>query len=502
MLARSFVSLLTVAIAAVKAVPFERRGLAQVISQCYNDIAYTWFGPYDWHDEINNAFNNVGGKTTFFVNGANYQCIYDQVNVDRLRRSFEQGHQIASHTWSHAHLSQLSEAQIDYEIQRLDEAFVKILGVRPKFLRPPYGDIDERSASYIQNKYGKTIVLWSDDSGDSTGGSAQQSYNMYNGFANQGPGHPHMALSHETQQAGIDALRMGTVTRINQAGIRLVTVEQCLANNFPAYEYVGGYGTRDSTWDCYGPWSPGTPPNNGGCRTTYYSVAGDNCNTIGAKYGLTGTQIYNANTFLNCNDVWVGTPICIPNGGSGTPPTSTSTTSSTPAPTCVSRYTSVAGDNCNTIGAKYGLTGTQIFNANTFLNCNDVWVGTSICIPPGGTPPTSSTTSSTPPQPSCVSTYRSVSGDTCNSIGTKYGLTGTQIYNANTFLNCNDIWVNTPICIPPGGSACTQTINSVAGATCDSIGAQYGVSGAQILAWNTFLNCNDIWTGTPVVSIS
>jgi len=41
----------------------------------------------------------------------------------------------ASHTWSHANLQSLSHDQIDYEIQRLDEAFVKILGVRPKFLR-------------------------------------------------------------------------------------------------------------------------------------------------------------------------------------------------------------------------------------------------------------------------------------------------------------------------------------------------------------------------------
>ena len=41
----------------------------------------------------------------------------------------------ASHTWSHANLLTLSHDQIDYEIQRIDEAFVKILGVRPKFFR-------------------------------------------------------------------------------------------------------------------------------------------------------------------------------------------------------------------------------------------------------------------------------------------------------------------------------------------------------------------------------
>lgn len=37
--------------------------------------------------------------------------------------------------WSHAALDTLTHAQIDYEIQRLDEALVKIIGVKPKFLR-------------------------------------------------------------------------------------------------------------------------------------------------------------------------------------------------------------------------------------------------------------------------------------------------------------------------------------------------------------------------------
>ncbi|KAG8752343.1 Carbohydrate esterase 4 protein [Serendipita sp. 396] len=53
------------------------------------------------HNDIRAAFNNVGGKTTFFANGDNWSCIYDQNNVDALRGSFEAGHQIASHTWSY-----------------------------------------------------------------------------------------------------------------------------------------------------------------------------------------------------------------------------------------------------------------------------------------------------------------------------------------------------------------------------------------------------------------
>jgi peptidoglycan/xylan/chitin deacetylase (PgdA/CDA1 family)/LysM repeat protein len=556
--------------AAVSAAPFERRGLAQIKSNCAHDVSYSFDdGPYIYHNEILDAFDShTNAKASFFINGNNYGCIYDTANVAAIRRSYEEGHLIASHTWSHAALDTLTHAQIDYEIQRLDEALVKIIGVKPKFLRPPYGSINEDAATYIQNTYGKTIVLWSDDSGDSTGGSAQQSYDMYNGFANAanaGNRSPHMALSHETQEAAIQAIRMGSVTRLANAGINLQTVAKCTDDESP-YFPVGGYGTRDSTWTCTGTFTPTTPtnPNNPTCASRYTSVAGDNCVNIGAKYGLTGAQISAANSFVNCNDIWVGTNLCIPPGGTpptsttsatqpaptcvsrytsvagdncvnigakyglsgaqisaansfvncndiwvgtnlcippgGTGPTSSTTSSSTPAPTCVSRYTSVAGDNCVNIGAKYGLSGAQISAANSFVNCNDIWVGTNLCIPPGGTGPTS-TTSSTPPAPTCVSTYTSVAGDNCASIGTKFGLTGNQILAANTFLNCNDIWTNTSICIPPGGSSsttCTLTISSTAGATCDSIGAQYGVSGAQIKTWNDFLTCNDIWANTPV----
>ncbi|KAG8777873.1 Carbohydrate esterase 4 protein [Serendipita sp. 397] len=94
--------LLAATLTSVQAIPYPKRGLAEVISQCHHDFAYTWDdGPYTAHNDIRAAFNNVGGKTTFFANGDNWSCIYDQNNVDALRGSFEAGHQIASHTWSY-----------------------------------------------------------------------------------------------------------------------------------------------------------------------------------------------------------------------------------------------------------------------------------------------------------------------------------------------------------------------------------------------------------------
>ncbi|KAG9020489.1 hypothetical protein FS842_007252 [Serendipita sp. 407] len=219
--------------------------------------------------------------------------------------------------------------------------------------------------------------------------------------------------------------------------------------------------------------------------------------------------------------MWQYTPICIlPSGtGSTTRPTSTST-SSTPAPTCVSTYSSQPNDTCASIEANFGLPTGSILGANSFLNCSDIWQYTPICIPPGSnrealtpTPqiltPTTTIGPITPfrttitlstPVPICVTTYVSRPNDSCATIESQFHLSSGAILGANSFVNCNDIWLNTPLCIPPGGigASCTSTISSGPGDTCDLIGSRHGISGYQVQLWNSFLNCNDIWNHTPV----
>lgn len=98
----------------------------------------------------------------------------------------------------------------------------------------------------------------------------------------------------------------------------------------------------------------------------------------------------------------------------------------------------------------------------------------------------------------CKSTYSSQSGDTCTTIEQKYGLVSGTILAANTFLTCSNIWANTPICVPDGPYACSETYYSKNGDTCDSIETLYDLEVGEILASNSFLDCNDIWENTPI----
>jgi peptidoglycan/xylan/chitin deacetylase (PgdA/CDA1 family) len=42
-------------------------------------------------------------------------CIYDPDNVERVKYAYSQGHQVASHGWSHQYLTNLAASQSTYE---------------------------------------------------------------------------------------------------------------------------------------------------------------------------------------------------------------------------------------------------------------------------------------------------------------------------------------------------------------------------------------------------
>jgi hypothetical protein len=129
-----------------------------------------------------------------------------------------------------------------------------------------------------------------------------------------------------------------------------------------------------------------------------------------------------------------------------------------------------------------------------------------------------------------------VQGDTCQSIGRKWGLPAEVILRYNSFLECNDICefhscsrqimtpqgvqvpsyidrsrsnlihdtdvhsgTYTPICIPfrrpfHDLSICGARYWSLQGDTCNSIASKWSTSYDVILNANKFLNCNDICT--------
>jgi LysM repeat protein len=199
---------------------------------------------------------------------------------------------------------------------------------------------------------------------------------------------------------------------------------------------------------------------DGSCAQEYTVLKNDTCESIGTEFNVTSSAIISANptSSYGCNNLPLGLTLCIRNE------------------TCMQSYTVASGDICDGIGAKFSVSGSDIISANPSINsgCTNLQIGQILCIP----------------DRSCMQKYTVTSGDTCDGIGGKFGVTGTDIISANPTVNswCTNIQGGQILCIPDG--SCTQKYAVVSGDTCNSIGSLLGVTGSAIMSANPTVNSN------------
>ncbi|EFP78994.1 Carbohydrate esterase 4 protein [Puccinia graminis f. sp. tritici] len=214
-------------------------------------------GPYDYENKISDYLNARHIKGTFYVNGNNYDCIYDEAIVKHLKRTFSQGHLIGSHTWSHANISSLSAAELNQQLDLVEVALIKILGVKPKFFRPPYGAFDQKSLAILK-KRGYIVANWSFDSEDAVGATPEQSMASYKELSKQFPA-SQITLNHETYQTTAEKVTPYAVPLLQKAGYKLVHISECLGTGTKLtdlYQWVGKPSVRDASWTCNGTPAP------------------------------------------------------------------------------------------------------------------------------------------------------------------------------------------------------------------------------------------------------
>lgn len=69
------------------------------------------------------------------------------------------GHLIGNHTYDHPHLNTLTKDQVLFQIEKSEEAFKSILGITPKYFRPPYGEYNKYVEDIIAHK-DYELILW------------------------------------------------------------------------------------------------------------------------------------------------------------------------------------------------------------------------------------------------------------------------------------------------------------------------------------------------------
>lgn len=178
-------------------------------------------GPHPLYTEkILNLLEKYGAKATFFVVGENLQ-LYQKT----IKRAVEGGHEIGNHTYTHPHLSSLSEEELLEEIKK-NERLIEELTQKPTMLfRPPEGYCG-RAVRAIVKERGYRAILWDVDTRDWAGTSASDIIKTVKSTVYPGS----ILLFHDyggKQNATLSALAV-LLPWLKAEGYRFVTVSELL----------------------------------------------------------------------------------------------------------------------------------------------------------------------------------------------------------------------------------------------------------------------------------
>ena len=184
-------------------------------------------GISDYTDELLDILEQHQVKATFFILGQSLQsnAFYKRTLIRMVR----EGHIVASHSFNHPDLTTLNRDQIKDQMDRTDEAIQSIIGIRPRYMRPPYGYVNQRVVSSLRS-CGYLIVNWNHDTND---WKFQDNYGTIVGYVqnqisspkhiNQGP----IILQHDSLQSSI-RLQSGIIKILRKKGYEFVTMYECI----------------------------------------------------------------------------------------------------------------------------------------------------------------------------------------------------------------------------------------------------------------------------------
>lgn len=162
-------------------------------------------------------------KVTFFVLG---EMVAEHPEI--LARAAREGHEIASHSWSHPNLAKMSQEAVRSQLQRTDDEIKNAIGKRPTLFRPPYGSITERQKRWIHDEFGYNIILWDVDPLDWKRPGPAVVRNRI--LKETRPGS--IVLSHDIHPGTIEAMP-STFDQLEAKGFKFVTVSELLAMATP-----------------------------------------------------------------------------------------------------------------------------------------------------------------------------------------------------------------------------------------------------------------------------
>ncbi|MDF2634124.1 MAG: polysaccharide deacetylase [Pelosinus sp.] len=157
-------------------------------------------------------------KVTFFVLGK-----HAAAHPEIVAQEVADGHEVASHAYSHIFLSKLSKEEIGEELDNAERA-ITVVAPKPTLFRPPGGAYNDKVVAEAQTR-GYTTILWSVDPGDWRGPSV--SHIVDNVMNHVKPGS--IVLLHDGQDPLPTPKAIGIIIdKLHEQGYSIITVSELL----------------------------------------------------------------------------------------------------------------------------------------------------------------------------------------------------------------------------------------------------------------------------------
>ena len=158
-------------------------------------------------------------RCTFFVTG---NKAFDHPDI--LKRMVSDGHEVASHGWSHTSITLLPRDELLLQLRQTSKTINDIVKRKPTVYRPPYGNSNQTLNALIATEMQMKVVLWSLDSLDWENRDA--AFITKHIVSRAKPGD--VILAHDTSPQMIAAVA-GTIDALIAEGYELLTVSEIMS---------------------------------------------------------------------------------------------------------------------------------------------------------------------------------------------------------------------------------------------------------------------------------
>ncbi|MFI1678271.1 polysaccharide deacetylase family protein [Streptomyces sp. NPDC020607] len=156
---------------------------------------------------------------TFFTLGKNHIEKYPEL----VKQMDAEGHEVASHTWSHKILTKIDADEARRELERPNKAIEKLIGKKPTLMRPPQGRTND-DVNKLSKELGLSEVLWTVTAKDyTTNDSKLIQKRVLDQTKRDG-----IILLHDIYKGTVPAVP-GVIDGLKKRGYVFVTVPQLLA---------------------------------------------------------------------------------------------------------------------------------------------------------------------------------------------------------------------------------------------------------------------------------